>query len=77
MRKAIIIEAVLGAIAGAATAYTYCNIRGLQKRIKQTNKELSNWIKDLAENCTNTCTIDDLEGDKKDPIDPTVIYVYD
>lgn len=77
MKKAIIAEAVLGAIAGAATAYTYCNIRGLQKRIMQTNKELTKWVKDVAENCTNTCSLSDLEGDKKDPVDPMVIYVYD
>lgn len=79
------ILAILYGIAGAYTGYTIAHNIRVRKWLNRDAEKITK----LARNCDNIISIKDIDesevpedirkkaDDPKDPMDPTVIYVYD
>lgn len=88
MMPYIIINGIIFSILGAIIGKNLVEIHNTSKRIDNDSKALKRWIKEAGLKGT-TIKIEDIdetdvpedirkkaEGDPKDPMDPTVIYVY-
>lgn len=72
----IIILAIVNGILGIYASYVYGKSKAITKKIKKDNEAITRWMKDIIQHCQNQISLDDLD-EKKKPIDPTVIYIYD
>lgn len=81
VNTAIKILAILYGIAGAYTGYTIVHNMRVKKWLKRDVEKINNYVAELAKNCTNKMSLNEFEkmgkDDPKDPLDPTVIYIYD
>ncbi len=88
MMPYIIINGIVFYIIGAIIGKNIAEIRNTSKRIDNDSRALKRFIKELGGSATHI-KIEDIdetdvpedirkkaEGDPKDPLDPTVIYVY-
>lgn len=88
MRPYIIFNVFLFAVIGAIIGKNMVSIYNTRKRIDNDSRALKRFIKDMGGSATHI-KIEDIdeidvpedirkkaEGDPKDPLDPTVIYVY-
>lgn len=87
MRPYIIFNACIFAVVGAFIGKNIVEILNTKKRISADSKALKKFIKDMGGSATHIKLedIDELDvpedirkkaEDPKDPMDPTVIYVY-
>lgn len=88
MRPYIIFNACIFAVVGAFIGKNIVEILNTKKRISADSKALKKFIKEMGGSATHIKLedIDELDvpedirkkaEDPKDPMDPTVIYVYD
>lgn len=88
MKPYIIFNAIVFAIIGGFIGKNIAEIRNTSKRIDNDSRALKRLIKEMGGSATHI-KIEDIdetdvpedirkkaEGDPKDPLDPTVIYVY-
>ena len=88
MMPYIIINGIIFSILGAIIGKNLVEIHNTRKRISADSKALERFIKEMGGSATHI-KIEDIdetdvpedirkkaEGDPKDPMDPTVIYVY-
>lgn len=88
MRPYIIFNACIFAVVGAIIGKNVVEIYNTKRRISNDSKALERFIKEMGGSATHI-KLEDIEAcdvpedirkkadDPKDPIDPTVIYVYD
>lgn len=81
MKPYIIFNSIIFAVIGAFVGKNLVEIHNTRKKIDNDSKALKKFIKEIAEGCPNTMTLDELEkmgnGDDRKPIDPVPIYIYD
>jgi hypothetical protein len=88
MMPYIIINGIVFSIIGALIGKNIAEIRNTSKRIDNDSKALKRFIEEMGGSATHI-KIEDIDetdvpedirkkaDDPKDPMDPTVIYVYD
>jgi hypothetical protein len=72
----IIILAVINTILGIYASIVYNKSKAITKKIKKDNESITRWMKDMVQHCQNRMSIDELD-EKKKPIEPTKILIYD
>ena len=84
----VILNTIIFSIIGAIIGKNIVEIHNTKKRISADSKALKQFIEEVAGSATNI-TIEDIDkadvpedirkkaDDSNDPVDPTVIYVYD
>ena len=88
MKPYIILNAIIFGVIGALIGKNLVEIHNTSKRIRRDSKALKRFIKEMGGSATHIKLedIDELDvpedirkkaDDPKDPLDPTVIYVYD
>lgn len=81
MKPYIIFNAIVFAIIGGFIGKNIVEIHNTKKRISADSKALKKFIKEIAEGCPNTISLDEFEkmgdGDDRKPIEPIPIYIYD
>jgi hypothetical protein len=75
MKPYIIFNAIVFAVIGGFIGKNIVEIHNTSKRINNDSKALKKFIKEMGGSATHI-KIEDID-DPKDPMDPTVIYVYD
>lgn len=76
MRPYIIFNSIIFAVIGGFIGKNIVDIYNTRKRIDNDFKSLKKFIKEMGGSVTHI-KLDGIDDDPKDPIDPTVIYVYD
>lgn len=79
MKTAIKIIIGLYTIAGGIIGYISMKNLNFRRLLKRDCKNIERYLCELAENCTNTVSLEDLENleDNRKPIKPIPIYLYD
>jgi hypothetical protein len=72
----IIILAIINSILGIYASHMYSKSKAITKKIKKDNESITRWMKDMVQHCQNRMSIDELD-EKKKPIEPTKILIYD
>ena len=81
MKPYIIFNAIVFGVIGIFIGKNIVNIRNTSRKISADSKALQKWIKECKIKIENIDEIDVPEdirkkADPRDPMDPTVIYVY-
>lgn len=74
MKTAIKIIIGLYTIAGGIIGYVSIKNLKFRNLLKRDCKNIERYLSELAENCINTVSLEDLDDGK--PIEPIPIYVY-
>lgn len=79
MKNAIKIIIGLYTIAGGIIGYVSMKNPKFRRLLKRDCKNIERYLCNLAENCANTVSLEDLENweDDRKPIKPIPIYLYD
>lgn len=79
MKTAIKIIIFLYTIAGGIIGYVSIKNLKFRNLLNRDCKNIERYLCELAENCINTVSLEDLENweDDRKPIKPIPIYVYD
>jgi hypothetical protein len=79
MKTAIRIIIALYTIAGGIIGYVSMKNLKFRRLLKRDCKNIERYLCNLAENCINTVSLEDLENweDDRKPIKPIPIYLYD
>lgn len=76
----VILNALIYSVAGAIIGKNYAEIRNTSRKLNADNEALEKYLGGLikqAEESGKVVQLSDFLEDHHDPIEPTIIYVYD